>query len=211
VNRRAFGRALALSCGALGSFAAAPARGAELTAAERNALARGEVVSRPVDADLDAGFYIGGVAYAVVHAPAPFVLGLLHDPAVYQQILSLTLEAKPVGHKGDDLLVYFKHGGDLGTAGYTMRVRFADSEGVVRFWMDPAFDHEIEDVWGYLRVEALGPEECLATYAILCDLGTILRVVFGERIREYALETPGNLKNLAEPRHRATLASPFVD
>lgn len=203
MNRRAFGRTFAAMCGSLGVLAAPAARASTLTQAERDTLAAGGVVRRPVDSELEEGTYIGGVSYGIVEAPAPFVLGLLHDVSVYQQILSLTLEARPVGRKGDDQLVYFKHGGDLGTAGYTMRVRPAGADNTVRFWMDMAFEHEIDDVWGYLRIEPLGPTSCLATYAVLCDLGTVLRVVFGERIRKYALDTPANLQNLARERRAA--------
>lgn len=204
MNRRVFGRALGAIAGSLCGLAATPASAGGLTPDERAALERGEVVRRPVDADLDAGLYLGGVAYALVDAPAPFVLTMLQDPTVYKEILALTLEANPVGKKGKDQLVYFKHGGSLGTAAYTMRIPPADPAGVIRFWMDPAFDHEIEDIWGYVRVEPLGPALSLATYAVLCDLGTLFRVLFGEKIREFALDTPGHIRFVAGSRYQAT-------
>jgi hypothetical protein len=165
-------------------------------------------VKRSVDADLDEGSYIGGVSYAVVNAPAAHVLAMLQNVGVYREILALTIEAKDVGEKGGDQLVYFKHGGRLGTAGYTMRVRKPDRSGVIRFWMDPAFEHEIEDVWGFVRVDELGPERCLATYAVLCDLGAIIRLMFGERIRDYALDTPAHLKYVAERDHMIDMPAP---
>lgn len=201
MNRRAFGRALLAAASTL-ALGAREALAGSLTPDERAALERGEVVRRPVDADLDAGLYLGGVSYALVDAPAPFVLAMLQDPAVYMEILALTLEATPTGAKGKDQLVFFKHGGSLGTASYTMRIQPADPTGTIRFWMDPAFEHEIEDIWGYVRVEALGSETCLATYAVLCDLGTLFRVLFGEKIREFALDTPGNIRFVAGSRYQ---------
>lgn len=206
MNRRAFGRAilggLALGAGAtlVRSAAADP-----LTPSEKEALGRGETVRRPVDADLEEGTYIGGVSYAVVGAPAAFVLAMLHEVATYRSILALTLEVTDVGEKGGDKLVYFKHGGSLGTAGYTMRIQKADRGGVIRFWMDPTFDHEIDDIWGFVRVEPLGPASCLATYAVLCDLGGLFRVLFGERIRKHALDTPGHLRRVAEGDYATAL------
>lgn len=204
MNRRAFGRLLAVIGGAIAGLSSRRALAGSLTSAERAALERGEVVKRPQDADLDEGFYIGGVSYALVDAPAAFVLAMLQDVTVYKEILALTLEARPAGAKGKDQLVFFKHGGSLGTASYTMRIQPADAGGVIRFWMDPAFDHEIEDLWGFVRVEALGPELSFATYAVLCDLGTVLRVVFGERVRDYALDTPGHVRFVAGSRYRST-------
>lgn len=206
MNRRAFGRIVAALAGATSGIAAAPgvALAGSLTSEEQAALARGEVVRRSVDADLEDGLYQGGVSYALVDAPAAFVLEMLADVAVYKEILALTLEANPVGKKGKDQLVFFKHGGSLGTASYTMRVQKADKGGVIRFWMDPAFDHEIDDIWGYVRVDPLGPEKSLATYAVLCDLGMLFRVLFGEKIREFALDTPGHIRYVAGSRYQAT-------
>jgi hypothetical protein len=198
VNRRGFARAIGALLAAGGAALPGVARGEPLTPTEREALGRGETVRRPVDVDLEEGTYIGGVSYAIVEAPVGFVLALLHQVPVYRSILALTLEANDAGKKGGDQLVYFKHGGRLGTAGYTMRIQKADSGGVIRFWMDRSFDHEIDDVWGFVRVEEMGPGRCLATYAVLCDLGTMIRLLFGERIRAYALDTPGNIKRVAE-------------
>lgn len=204
MNRRTFGQVLATATFGSTTFLAAPfARAEPLTPTEREALARGASVRRPVDADLEQGTYQGGVSYAVVKAPAAFVLAMLQEVDVYRSILALTLEAKLQGTRGADRLVYLKHGGKLGTAGYTLRIRNPDSDGVIRFWMDPTFEHEIEDVWGYVRVEPLGPAKCLATYAILCDLGSILRVLFGERIRRYALDTPEHIQSVAESAYAA--------
>ncbi len=213
MNRRAFGRIVAAIAGAAGGIAAAPgvALAGSLTSEEQAALARGEVVRRSVDADLEEGLYQGGVAYALVDAPAAFVLEMLAEVAVYKEILALTLEANPVGKKGRDKLVFFKHGGNLGTASYTMRVQNADKGGVIRFWMDPAFDHEIDDIWGYVRVDPLGPEKSLATYAVLCDLGMLFRVLFGEKIRELALDTPGHIRYVAGSRYQAGKGLPPLD
>lgn len=208
MNRRVFGRVIAGLAASAGALHAGRAHAAPLTAGEREALARGECVRRPVDADLEEGTYIGGVSYCVAEAPAPVVLAMLADVSVYKRILALTIEANPVGRKGGDQLVYFKHGGKLGTAGYTMRIRAADSGGVIRFWMDPAYEHEIDDVWGFVRVEAMGAASCLVTYAVLCDLGTVIRVVFGERIREYALETPEHVRWVAAERYSGAQGLP---
>lgn len=197
VSRRSFGGACAALFGSALALGGGGARAEPLSTKEKDALARGECVRRPVDADLEEGYYIGGVSYCLVEAPAPFVLRLLADVSVYKDILALTLEANPTGKKGADQLVYLKHGGKLGTAGYTMRIQSADPGGVIRFWMDPTFEHEIEDMWGYVRAEALGPERCLVTYAVLCDLGTVIRILFGEKIREFALDTPEHVRWVA--------------
>ena len=53
---------------------------------EREALLSGDIVSRPMHFETDAGSYFGGLSYSIVHAPAATVLVLRssrHDrPAV---------------------------------------------------------------------------------------------------------------------------------
>ncbi|MEZ4302789.1 MAG: hypothetical protein R3B70_48145 [Polyangiaceae bacterium] len=212
MDRRTFTRALASLAlpSAAASIPLLPslARAAPLTRAEHDALNKGECVRRAVDAELESGVYLGGVSYCIAEAPAPFVLDMLKDVSLYKRILALTLEASPVGTKGKDQLVFFKHGGKLGTASYTMRIQPADPSGVIRFWMDPAFDHEIEDIWGFVRVEPLAPARCLATYAVLCDLGTVLRLLFGEKVRDFALDTPEHIRWVAADRYSASQRDP---
>jgi len=122
-------------------------------------------------------------------APAE-VMRVLLDVSAYRSILPLTLEAREVGWKGDNRLVFFRQGGRVGTASYTLLVR-RESPGLIRFWLDPAFPHEIEDCWGFFRVQPFGEHKTLLTYAAVLRLEFgFIRMFFSERIRAFALETP---------------------
>ena len=200
MNRRA---ALALSL-LLGISCVAPRALAEgLSPEERARLTQGDLVRRPIDVDLPEGPYFGGVAYAVIDAPPAEVMSVLLDIRAYSAILPLTLEAREVGRKGDNRLVFFRHGVRLASASYTAIVK-RHSPSVIRFWLDPAFPHEIEDCWGYFRVEPLPERRTLLTYAALLRLEFgVTRMLFSEKIRAYAMNTPLLLRRYIEDKRRS--------
>lgn len=192
----------AAGAAALGALLpSSPARAKELSTAELRRLSRGEVVRVPLDLDLSNGDYFGGVSYAVIRAPGDVVMSVLLDPASYTSILPLTLEARIIGNQGDDRKLFLKQGGKLGTASYVLVVR-RESPGLIRFWLDPSEPHEIGDCWGYFRVQPWGKQASLLTYAALVHLEAgLVKLLFSEKIRSYALGTPGLVRAYVRRRH----------
>ena len=173
----------------------------ELTADERERLAHSEVVKLPLDFELPKGDYFGGITYTVISAPPAEVMAVLTDPASYSSILPVTMESRVVGKQGHDTRVFFKQGGKLGSASYVMVVR-RESQGLLRFWMDPEQPHEIGDCWGYFRVQPWGKRSALLTYAALVHLDAgLMKMLFTEIIRKYALLTPGLVRAYVQ-RHQ---------
>lgn len=195
---------LAASLGAASLSVASPARAEPLTAEETSRLQAGQVVARNVDAH--DGQYVGGVSYALVDAPPVRVLAALLDPAAYLHILPLAQETREVGWVDGDRLYYFRHGSSLGSGGYTCRVH-TEAGGTLRFWMDPSQPHDIDDAWGYFRVDDAGNGRTLLTVGILVDLGFgFARLLFEERIRTRLLTTPGLVKRYVEKRERERIS-----
>jgi hypothetical protein len=179
---------------------ASPATADALSADERVRLTQGDIIRRPIDVDLPEGPYFGGIAYAVIDVPPAAVMRVMLDTSAYRSLFPLTLEAREVGRRGDDRLVFFRHGGRFGSASYTAIVR-RQSPSVIRFWLDPGSPHEIEDCWGYFRIEALPEGKTLLTYAALLRLEFgVVRMLFAEKIRTYALNTPLLVRRYAEER-----------
>lgn len=190
MTRRAL---LALAAGGalLSALAATPfARAEGLTPDERSRLASGDVIRRRVDFETSDGPFFGGIAYGVIDASPAEVIRALLDVSAYRALFPVTLEAKEVGHKGDNRLVFFRHGGRLGSASYTALVR-RESPSVIRFWLDPDSPHEVEDCWGYFRVQPFAENRTLLTYAAALRLEFgVIRLLFSEKIRSFALDTP---------------------
>lgn len=192
--------AVALSALCLTLITAGDARAGGLTKDEKARLERGEVVRRELEFELDTGRYVGGVAYVIINAPAERVMAALLDIKAYPQILPLLSEAKDAGARGGDRLVQLTHFVRVGTTQYTTRVRREDP-GLVRFWVDPSFPHDMDDAWGYFRVHAIDTNRVLFSYGVALNLGFgIARILFESKIQGFAMRTPELVKRYVESR-----------
>jgi hypothetical protein len=201
---------LAASGAAVSAAVGAPRRAlaGPLSAEEVTRLDAGEVVRVHLDVDLSTGPYFGGVSYAVLQAPVARVAAVIHDPESYTSILPLTLEARVLSESGLDRKVFLRQGGRRGSAAYVLLVR-RESQGLFRFWLDGSYPHDIADLWGYFRVTPWRaiPGASLLTYAALLHLDFgIVRLLFSETIRRYALGTPGVVREYVD-KHRGTIAT----
>ena len=194
-------RRLAFTLVAAGCLVARAASAGGFTDAEKQQLERGESIKRELTLELPQGRFVGGVAYAIVAAPQHVIMHVLMQPPSYAEILPATLEVREIERRGVDRFVYMKHGTSLGTAGYVCHIR-PESGQLVRFWMDPTREHEITDLWGFFRVEALGPQRSLVTFGVLVDLGlgAVTRMLFEDRIRARAMKAPEKLRTFVEER-----------
>ena len=189
--------AAVLALGLLAGPAPPLARADTLSAAESTRLARGETVIRERTWEPgQSARYIGGVTYTIVDSSAAEVSAMLEDVNAYRRVLPRTKRVKLVAvEPGGDRLVELVQGTAIMEAEYTIRVRHYPARREVRFWLEPSRPHEIDDAFGYFRVEPFtgsgGEQRVLLTYAILVDVGPgIVRELFEERVRAALMSVP---------------------
>lgn len=164
-----------------------------LAPSEQARLERGETVIRSQTIERGDQHYVGGVTYTVLDVTAAEISGLLDDVSAYRHVLPKTKTARKIGVDRGDTLVELVQGNALYEATYTIRVRRSARE--LRFWLEPTRPHEIDDAWGFFRVEPFttsnGEERVLLTYGVLVDVGPgIVRELFEERVRAAMLSVP---------------------
>lgn len=209
---RSLSRLLAV-LGVLAMVSLAPAARADaLSEQESIRLTRGETVIREHTWEPGrSARFVGGVTYTVVDA-APAEIGAMFDDVdAYRRVLPRTKRARFVGVEANgDRLVELVQGTSLVEATYTLRVRQDSRAGArreVRFWLEPNRPHEIDDAWGFFRMEPFtgpsGEQQVLLTYAILVDIGQgLVRELFEERVRAALLSVPQLVRRyVAEGRH----------
>jgi carbon monoxide dehydrogenase subunit G len=196
---------LALAAAMIGLASAPPARAedapevAPFSPAELAGLDHGDVVKRPLELDLPGGIHVAGLSYAVIAAPPAAVWSALLDARTYLAILPLTMEAREVDRRGDERWVVLRHGVRWASVAYTAHVVPTPEDGTVRFWLDPDRPHEVDDAWGFFRVEARSDGRTLLSYGAVVDLGHgFAGLFFKEKIRRHALETPRLLRRWVE-------------
>ncbi len=196
--------ALAFACVA-GTATAQP-----LDTREQARLGRGETIVRNETLERGDHRYVGGVTYTVVDATAADLDALFADVASWKKVLPLTKAARIVGREDGDVFVELTQGNALVSADYTIRVRRTGAE--VRFWLDPSRPHQIDDAWGFFRMEAFtaegGEAKVLLTYGILVDVGPgLVRDLFEERVRTAMLSVPQRLRHHVDQLKRVAAAS----
>ncbi|MDI1450625.1 SRPBCC family protein [Polyangium sp. 6x1] len=191
---------VAVLCALVLAPRAARAQAGAFTADEKARLARGEVVRRVFDVELPQGDFIGGLGYVIIAARPTEVMTVLLNPGSYRHIFPLTREARLVGRKGDDFFLTLRQGGANVSGEYTVRAR-RETPSLVRFWMDPTRPHDIGDCWGFFRVDPAEGGKTLLTYGALLHLEFgVIKLLFQEKIRSYALQTPELLRRHVEDR-----------
>jgi hypothetical protein len=188
----------------LSATSLALAAGSELTEREIADLEAGHMVARPENIERDGRRYIGGVSYIMIDAPAEQVIGVLDDVRTYRDILPRTRSVRWLGiGRTGDTVVELEQGNALAHGKYAVRIRRERGEGgassgLIRFWLDPAFSHDIADASGFFYVETVG-EKTRLTYLVMVDLGAgVWGQMFEGRIRRAALSAPLLVKKYVE-------------
>jgi hypothetical protein len=191
---------------ALCATSAATAASSGLTQGEREALLAGEVVARPMRIEAESGTYRGGLSYSLVHAPVAAVLVALSNVDSLPQALPHTTSARLIDVRGGVARVELVQG--AGTS-YTVRIQRVPGRSELRFWLDPSRPHDIDDVFGFFRVEPFGNGESLVTVAAAVDLGSgLTSLLFSNAVERTILSTPRRIREYVEPRAFALLEAP---
>lgn len=173
---------------------------------EREALLSGDTVSRPMHFDTEAGSYVGGLSYSIVHAPAATVLVALSNVENLPQALPRTKSARLVDVRGAVARVELVQGKGVLEAAYTVCIERVPGRSELRFWLDPSRPHDIEDVFGFFRVEPFGEGKSLVTVAAALNLGSgFASLFFSDAIERTVLSAPRQIRDYVEPHALATL------
>jgi len=184
---------------------AAPRAEQRLDAVERDRLLAGELVTRPLEFQRHGGKYIGGVSYQLLRASPDEVLATLQSVESLPEALPRTKRARLVESQGREAKVELVQGKGMVEATYTVHLVRVSGRNELRFWLDRNRPHDIDDVWGYFRVERFDDNRSLVTVAVALDVGPgLVRMLFEDRIQALVLSTPRHIKDYVEPRAVAT-------
>jgi hypothetical protein len=173
---------------------------------EREALLNGEIVSRPMHFDTEAGSYVGGLSYSIVHAPAATVLVALSNVENLPQALPRTKSARLIDVRGAQARVELVQGKGALEAAYTVCIERVPGRSELRFWLDPSRPHDIDDVFGFFRVEPFGEGKSLVTVAAALNLGSgFASLFFSDAIERTVLSAPRQIRDYVEPHAFARL------
>jgi carbon monoxide dehydrogenase subunit G len=220
---RFYGAKLLLVAVALGSSGCAGAMGdgsalsskspadAVASSIEQRLIAGGEIVTRPLDFDRGASHYVGGVSSGLVPATKERVLAAMNDPEALSAMLPSTKRVSLVDAHPESRRVELLQGNSWVNATYTVELSKVPSEDEILFRMDRSRHHDIDDVYGYFKVERFDDRRSVVTVAAAVDIGSgMTSALFGRKVQQIILSTPGVIRNYfaqAEPSDRTPLVA----
>ncbi|GAC1367005.1 MAG: hypothetical protein NVSMB47_18220 [Polyangiales bacterium] len=173
---------------------------AGFSAEERGRLARGEAVVEETEVDRGDRQLVGGVVYLIVEADCDRLSTIARDVSRFHELLPHVDAAQLVDVAPSGVArVRIAHSVGPMSGGYTLKMAFSDEGRSARFSLDKTASHDVDEVWGFLRLTPLGGgRQTLVTWGILFDLGPgVLRALFESRIRAAALSYPRRLADAA--------------
>jgi carbon monoxide dehydrogenase subunit G len=182
--------------GAAGNGAALPVQSAtdEVAPAanvERALLASGQVITKPMQFERGSSKYVGGLASGLVPATPDRVLQAIQDPDALLAMLPRTKRVTLVDAAAGSRRLELLQGNSFVDATYTVKLVPSDKPGEVTFHLDPSRHHDIDDVYGYFKVERFDDKRSLVTVAAAVDVGSdFTTLLFGKRVQEVILSTP---------------------
>lgn len=181
-------------------------RVASLGAGEREAIAAGQRVERPLSFTTADGTYVGGVAYQVVQSPPEEILTALLDAGNLPAMLPRTQSARVVSVDGGLTRIELVQGSPPFLARYTIVLERSADQSELRFWLDQRAPHDIRDVWGFFRVKPFGAGRTLLSVGAAVDLGGgLLRPLFDAKVTRAVLASVTGIRDFVEPRRLAAV------
>jgi hypothetical protein len=135
----------------------------------------------------------------LVKAPPEIVLAELATVDNLPRMLPFTLAARVVERSSEGTFVELTQGKAPFVGSYT--VHLVRERGQLSFWLDRGRPSNVDDLWGYFRVQPFEEGSTLLTVAVALDLGPgVTRWLFEDRIQRVVLSTPGKIRHFVEQR-----------
>jgi hypothetical protein len=194
---------VALFVAALGLSTAPRARGQDggFTPNERDALGRGELVTRPRRETRSERLWVGGTSYQRVERPRAEVWRGVRDVGHWHDMLPETSETRPERGIGEQQLVGIRHSYGPIDARYTLRVDFDDTTHRATFEVDGSRHHDVRGAHGFIEVHAWPGDTArsLLVWAVLADPGDnpLVSMILGD-IQYWSLRVPTTMRGFLQ-------------
>jgi carbon monoxide dehydrogenase subunit G len=193
-----------VACFALSANACAGARGdgatlgarsiadVAQTAPEQTILSAGAVLTEPLDFDQGDQHYIGAITASLVSGTPEHVLAAFGDAGALAEMLPRTKRVTLVDDRPEARRMELEQGNSVVDATYTVAfVPGVPGKGELTFRLDRSRRHDIEDVYGYVRVVRFDEKRSLVTLGAAVNVGSgLTEMLFGKRVQDVILSTP---------------------
>ena len=187
---------IAVLLGGLGACA----RPAEVPVASSGAVI--EVPGDGAASKTDGAATIGADSTVEIEAPSYVVMEAMCQVGLMWRVLPRVASIEPLSEGGQEMLWRVTHSLAGVRGGYVMRLRpqwLEEGRASIDFRVDKRMDRDVEDGWGYFRIEPLGPDRTLLRYSARVVLAPgLIRWLFSNKIQWALTVVPQRVKVVVE-------------
>jgi hypothetical protein len=167
---------------------------------ERESLAAGALVSRPMVEHRGSLELRGGTSFQVIDAPLRVVWQALLDTSHYPRMMPRVIEAKVVQDDARERTVFMRQGAGPFEKAYYLTVRMYQERGDITFSVDERRPHDLRAAWGFYTVRPYADgNKTLLAYGVMADIGlSALGSWMRGDVHEWLLKVPWTVKRFVE-------------
>lgn len=179
--------------------AVAATKARPLSAHERERLARGELVTRPVIERRGALRLVGGTSWQVIDAKPSAVWQAVLDTSHYNRMLPCVRSAKLVSKNAQQRTVFVTHSAGPVDASYYLKVKTYPERWDVTFTLDESRPRSVRAAWGFYSIRPYGNGKTLLAYGAMVDVGDgLIASLTRTTVQEWTLKVPWMVKRFVE-------------
>lgn len=170
----------------------------DFTAEERAKLARGELVTRPLERRRGQRVLVGGLSWLRIRAPREQLWRVVTDPTSYGNFLPSAESSRVVARGDGAVVVQVRHRYGLVRAGYHAVLRFDPDAYMLSFTLDTRRPRDIRAGYGFIMLTAVGDDRTDVTWAAMADVGSdVVAGMLRPLMQEWMLRVPECLRGWA--------------
>lgn len=170
------------------------------TSAEIRRLSRGKSVKRRFDLEYRGDTYQAGLSYRIIEGTPMDVIRALRQPGAIAKVIPYGLSATILSERDGVTVMKIAQGKRPVVGKYTVRMKWDLRTYTARFWMDPAYKADIEDIWGTFGAREVRPGVTLVSFGFAFNIRGVASILEGkaqtwglttaDRIAKYVNRTP---------------------
>jgi carbon monoxide dehydrogenase subunit G len=169
------------------------------SAAEREALQRGEIVRRVLRSRSAGHRTYGGVSFLWIDAPIDEVWATASDPDALTELIPTLASARVVEEASSERLLRMHHSYGVGETDYYMRMTLDHERRAMRFAIDSSRPHDVRSGNGFLQLSR-HRTGTMVTWGMRMDPGVgILGELFSSMLDAWLLKPPLCLRDAVAP------------
>lgn len=147
------------------------------TPTEMRRLERGKSVKRRFEMTYQGDTYQAGLSYRLVPGAPIDVIRALRQPGAIAEVIPYGVSATVLSEKDGVTVMKIAQGKRPVIGSYTVRMRWDLRNNSARFWMDPSYSADIEDIWGSFTAREVRPGLTLVSFGFAFNIRGVASIL----------------------------------